>query len=110
MGLLSRTPNGELETEAMIAVDQRGLKETMGQAAVAEMERSENASTSQPNTPSRLVGEGQHGASFREEFTGTKQTPLDATTMRQKRLPRGEIEDVVEVRLTDFGGRRLNAA
>lgn len=52
------------------------------------MERSENASTSQPNTPDqRGWGEEQQVASAREEFTGTKQASLDATTMRQKTLP-----------------------
>lgn len=57
------------------------------------------------------LGEGSRSASAREEFTGTGQASLDATTMRQGEAPRlGESEVVVEVRLTDFGGCRLNAA
>lgn len=51
------------------------------------MEKSENVSTSQPNTPDRRVEKEQRGASAREGFTRTKQASLDATTMRQKRLP-----------------------
>lgn len=57
------------------------------------------------------LGEGSRSASAREGFTGTGQASLDATTMRQGEAPRlGESEVVVEVRLTDFGGCRLNAA
>lgn len=90
MGLLSRTPNGELETEAMIAVVQSGPSEKNGAGGGSgdgDVEVRECVDVTAKHTRPTWLGEEQQVASAREEFTGTKRASLDATTMRQRRLP-----------------------
>lgn len=88
MGLFSRTPNGELEVEAMIVAVPGGLSETTGAGGGQRRWRGQKMRRRHSRTQkTERVGERQQGASAREGFTGTRQTSLDAMTMRQERLP-----------------------
>lgn len=110
MGLLSRTPNGELEIEAMIAVIQAGLSETNGAGGGSGYGRGRRMRRRHSQThQTDGLGESSRSRRLARDSPGPDSRRLmqQQCDRRDSQAGRGEV--VVEVRLTDFGGCRLNA-